>query len=229
MVRRSSIPQPASHSINDHPHRSSLQTQATIISNNLLSVSEHLSAHDDLLTSLVAYPGPNYPGYTQAGTLEQLLRTKLDPINEDWVARGRAAGTEKLPASAQGQENPTPNPSAAAAPAEDLLSESDLAKLWEWAPVEANQQARRRNWGGNFTLEEREAGVQNVVTGLQRQLEDDEEEEEEEEGEEDEDEMEIVGSQRKPGADVASHPTRPLEPAMPLAGILKYMTTGQMA
>ena len=71
--------------------------------------------------------------------------------------------------------------------------------------------------------------MQNVVTGLQRQLEDDEEEEEEEEGEEDEDEMEIVGSQRKPGADVASHPTRPLEPAMPLAGILKYMTTGQMA
>jgi hypothetical protein len=30
----------------------------------------------------------------QANTLEQLLRTKLDPRVEDWVARGRAAGTE---------------------------------------------------------------------------------------------------------------------------------------
>lgn len=66
------------------------------------------------------------------------------------------------------------------------MSESALAELWDWAPVEANQEARRRNWGGNFTLEEREMGIQNVVTGLRRQLEDEDEEasESEEEGEE---------------------------------------------
>ncbi|KNG83050.1 mediator of RNA polymerase II transcription subunit 8 [Aspergillus nomiae NRRL 13137] len=78
------------------PSWSSLQSQASIISNNLLSVSDHLSDNRELLTSLVAYPGPDYPGRTQANTLEQLLRTKLDPRVEDWVARGRKAGASAL-------------------------------------------------------------------------------------------------------------------------------------
>ncbi|KAH1487204.1 mediator of RNA polymerase II transcription subunit 8, partial [Aspergillus fumigatus] len=139
------------------PSWSSLQSQAGIISNNLVSISEHLADNKDLLSALVAYPGPSYPGRTQAPTLEQLLRTKLDPRVEDWVSRGRRAGASAL---------------------EDrgALSESALAELWDWAPVEANQEARRRNWGGNFTLEEREMGIQNVVTGLRRQLEDEDEE-----------------------------------------------------
>ncbi|KAJ5156671.1 hypothetical protein N7492_009474 [Penicillium capsulatum] len=220
------------------PPWSSLQSQATIISNNLVSVSEHLSDHTDLLSSLVAYPGPDYPGRTQANILEQLLRTKLDPRVEDWVARGRAAGTEPAHPPAQDPSNPTPYPSAATAPAHAPLSDAQLASLWEWAPVEANQEARRRNWGGNFTLEEREAGVQNVVTGLRRQLEDedgDEEEEGEEEGEDEgEDEMEIVGVHRKSGGgagfefDIAPHHAHRVEPTVPLPDILRYMTTGHI-
>ncbi|OGM47009.1 mediator of RNA polymerase II transcription subunit 8 [Aspergillus bombycis] len=200
------------------PSWSSLQSQASIISNNLLSVSDHLSDNRDLLASIVAYPGPDYPGRTQANTLEQLLRTKLDPRVEDWVARGRKAGASAL---------------------EDTsgLAEAELAELWDWAPVEANQEARRRNWGGNFTLEEREMGVQNVVTGLVRVLEDEgseseEEEEEEEEGEEDE--MEIVGVRRQSAGagfefDIAPaqhHQQKFMEPAVPLEDILRFMTTG---
>ncbi|KAJ6017820.1 hypothetical protein N7451_001199 [Penicillium sp. IBT 35674x] len=135
------------------PQWSSLQSQASIISNNLISVSEHLSEHSDLLSSLVAYPGPEYPGRTQANTLEQLLRTKLDPRVEDWVARGRVAGTD--PAQAPGFNTTAEN---------KPLSEAELNELWEWAPFEANQEARRRNWGGNFTLEEREGpGVFRVL------------------------------------------------------------------
>ncbi|KAJ5675563.1 hypothetical protein N7462_008460 [Penicillium macrosclerotiorum] len=214
--------------------RSSLQSQASIISNNLVSVSEHLSDHRDLLSSLVAYPGPDYPGRTQANTLEQLLRTKLDPRVEDWVARGRVAGTEQ-PDSALAPFNSVPNPSAAAT-AKETLSESELAELWEWAPIEANQEARRRNWGGNFTLEEREQGIENVVTGLQKPLEDDEGDEDEEEGsdEEGEDEMEIVGVHRKAGGgsglefDIAPHHAHAVQPVVPLAEILRYMTTGRM-
>ncbi|PKX92958.1 RNA polymerase II mediator complex subunit MED8 [Aspergillus novofumigatus IBT 16806] len=178
------------------PSWSSLQSQAGIISNNLLSISEHLSDNRDLLSAL-------------APTLEQLLRTKLDPRVEDWVSRGRRAGASAL---------------------EDrgALSESALAELWDWAPVEANQEARRRNWGGNFTLEEREMGIQNVVTGLRRQG-----------GEEEE--MEVVGVRRRSGAgaglefDIAA-PTpgsrqqqqqqKAAGPAVPLEDILRYMTTG---
>lgn len=223
-------------------HRSSLQSQATIISNNLVSVSEHLSDHRDLLSSLVAYPGPDYPGRTQANILQQLLRTKLDPRVDDWVARGRAAGTESTIPSAIDPSNPAsvPAPSAIAAAVPDFkpLSDAELAELWDWAPVEANQEARKRNWGGNFTLEEREGGIENVVTGLKRQLEDDEGDEDDEEDEEEgdgEDEMEIVGVHRRSGAgsglefDVAMHPHHAAEPVVPLPEILRYMTTGRMS
>ncbi|KAJ5170386.1 uncharacterized protein N7500_003169 [Penicillium coprophilum] len=204
------------------PPWSSLQSQASIISNNLISVSDQLSDQRDLLSNLVAYPGPEYPGRTQANTLEQLLRTKLDPRVEDWVARGRAAGTE-----------PSSNSSDLDA-AHKPLTEAQLAELWEWAPLEANQEARRRNWGGNYTLEEREAGIENVVTGLRRKLEDDDESEEESEGEEgDGDEMDVVGVQRKPGAAelefrIAPHHPHPVQPFVPLDLILRHMTTGRM-
>ncbi|KAJ5810252.1 uncharacterized protein N7503_002470 [Penicillium pulvis] len=209
------------------PQWSSLQSQASIISNNLISVSKHLSEHSDLLSTLVAYPGPEYPGRTQANTLEQLLRTKLDPRVEDWVARGRVAGTDPTQA-------PVFNMTAENKP----LSEAELSELWEWAPFEANQEARRRNWGGNFTLEEREGpgGIQGVVTGLKRQLEDDEgdSDEEEDDDEEGEDEMEVIGVHRKSGGgsgleyDIAVHHAHAVEPVVPLGEILRYMTTGRM-
>lgn len=202
--------------------RSSLQSQATIISNNLVTVSEHLTDQQDLFGSLIAYPGPDYPSRTQGPALEQLLRTKLDPRVEDWVSRGRTVG-QKSQSQAQalvgGQE----------------LSEGDLTELWEWAPVEANQEARGRNWGGNFTLEEKEAGIENVVTGLRRELEDDDEsEEEEEEEEEEEDQMDIVGARKKASGgglefDIAARQPAQVaagEPVMPLDDVLRFMTTG---
>ncbi|KAJ5860917.1 uncharacterized protein N7529_008227 [Penicillium soppii] len=196
------------------PPWSSLQSQASIISNNLLSVSEQLSDQRDLLSTLVAYPGPEYPGRTQANILEQLLRTKLDPRVEDWVARGRTAGT----ASTEGS---------------DKLSDAQLAALWEWAPLEANAEARRRNWGGNFTLEEREAGIENVVTGLKRQLVDEEESEDESDEEAEEETDDVVGVRRKPGAaglefDIAPHHEHAVQPFVPLDLILRHMTTGRM-
>lgn len=211
--------------------RSSLQSQASIISNNLISVTDHLSDHRDLLSSIVAYPGPEYPGRTQESMLQQLLRTKLDPRVEDWVARGRTAGTESSQ-SAHGPSGTIPNPSGPATTKQ--LSESELSELWNWAPIEANQEALQRNWGGNYTLEEREAGIQNVVTGLRRQLEDDDASEDEEEGDEDEgeDEMDVVGVHRKSGGgfefDIAPHHAHPVEPVVPLDKILRYMTTGHM-
>lgn len=43
-------------------------------------------------------------------------------------------------------------------------------ELWNWAGRAANELARQHEWGGDFTLAEREAGVENVVTGLRRKL-----------------------------------------------------------
>lgn len=80
-------------------------------------------------------------------------------------------------------------------------------------------------------------GVQNVVTGLKRELEDDDEEDEEEEEEEEEeaDNMEIVGARKKAsGAGLefdiaAARPAQHQEatmPALPLDDVLRFMTTG---
>lgn len=115
------------------------------------------------------------------------------------------------------------------------LSEGDLAELWEWAPVEANQEARGRNWGGNFTLEEKEAGIENVVTGLRRELEDDDDDDDEsEEEEEEEDQMDIVGARKKASGgglefDIAARQPSQLAaagPVMPLDDVLRFMTIG---
>ncbi|RAH74172.1 RNA polymerase II mediator complex subunit MED8 [Aspergillus aculeatinus CBS 121060] len=253
------------------PSWTSLQSQATIISNNLLTISDHLSDNRDLLATLVAYPSPSYPSRNPANTvaLEQLLRTKLDPRVEDWVARGRKAGGSLaaasppfVPGNLGGAGNGYGGSAVAAAAAAAGAAGNDnglddlgaLAELWDWAPVEANQEARRRNWGGNFTLEEREQGVGNVVTGLRRVLEDDDDDDSEseegesgeEEGEGEPDEMEIVGVRRKSGvgqglefdiapvsATAASAPHAPgqqkgVAPVVPLDEILRFMTVGMM-
>jgi mediator of RNA polymerase II transcription subunit 8 len=106
------------------------------------------------------------------------------------------------------------------------LSEDDLAALWEWAPVEANSEARRRNWGGNFTLEEKERGIQEVVAelGLKRVLEDDEGSEEEEE------EMDVGFGGRIDAApdNAGAAAEEQALPLVPINEILRYMTTGVM-
>lgn len=209
-------------------HRSSLQSQASIISNNLVNICSQLAEHQELLSSLVAYPAPSFPGNTQQGVLEQLLRTKLDPRVEDWVTRGRIAGTEATSSGGAGGG----------------LSESDLAELWSWAPIEANAEARRRNWGGNYTLEEKEAGIENVVTGLRRTLPDDDDDDDEDEDEDEEfedvdedggEKMEIVGVHTRPGAsgvefDIVRGREHVLSeaasPAIPLDEVFRYMMTG---
>lgn len=64
---------------------------------------------------------------------------------------------------------------------EDQEGIATVTELWEWAGLCANEQARRHEWGGEFTLEEQEAGVENVVTGLKGVLEESSDEEEDEE------------------------------------------------
>lgn len=103
-----------------------------------------------------------------------------------------------------------------------LLNEKELDELWSWAPLEANREARRRNWGGDYTLEEKELGVDNVVTGLKRRLEvDDEMEEEgEEEGEEEEEKGEDHGERTAVQAIV---------PDLGLNDVLRFTTTGAVS
>ena len=60
----------------------------------------------------------------------------------------------------------------------------EIIELWEWAGMAANEQARKHEWGGDYTLEEIEGGIENVVTGLRDEVSDEEEGDKEVEGQE---------------------------------------------
>lgn len=193
---------------------------------------------------MAVFPLETYPGKTQEGLLGQLLRKKLEPEVEDWVAQGRHAAEE----AGMGDED----------------RKEKMEELWSWAGMAANELARGHEWGGEFTREEKEKGVENVQTGLMRrrrggvgELGEEEEEEEEEEEDDDDDEeeeaeedkMEIVQMQTDviEGAAAAAEggnelkipaehedekkpeskeTTPPLPPPLSLEQVLKFLVTG---
>ena len=184
--------------------RASLQSLASIISQNLLSLSQHLGSQHELLKAIVVSPLPGFPASTEGDLLGQLLRKKLEPRTEGWVDEGRQAS----PGHGAGA-----HPAAAAA----VCSE-----LWDWAGRAANEEARKRTWGGNYTLEEKQLGIANVSTGLQRTLPQDEDDED------DADDQSFNGA--KPDRGAAGTTRRPREPTGPppsnIEDVLRFMCTG---
>ena len=111
--------------------------------------------------------------------------------------------------------------------------------LWEWAGAVANDKARKHTWGGDYTLEEKENGVENVRTGLKRKLKvdpEDSSEEEDEDEEADPDAMEIVGVHRREsvsgvefevGRGTVDRAVGKLTQPMAINDHLKFLLTGQ--
>ena len=82
-----------------------------------------------------------------------LLRKKLEPQVEDWVQEGRATD------SADGKQE----------------------ELWNWANEWIGSRVATYAMdeaGDNYTVEERELGIENVRTGLRRKFDEDEDEDE---------------------------------------------------
>ncbi|KFH46486.1 Mediator of RNA polymerase II transcription subunit-like protein [Hapsidospora chrysogenum ATCC 11550] len=148
---------------NPLPHPSSLQASAQIIQRNLQSLLDSISENSDLLNRLAVRPSPNFPGRTQENALGQLLRKKLEPDVEELVAKGREA--------------------AVAATPEGLAR---MQEVWDdalrWVQQRIAQYVAEEA-GDVYTKEEREMGVENVRTGLRRDLDEDEEDEDEDEDE----------------------------------------------
>ena len=103
----------------------------------------------------------------------------------------------------------------------------------------ANEQARKHIWGGNYTLEEKEMGIDKVVTGLRRKLPDSDDESEEDEDEDEEameegDEMEVVDIHRKPTGSgiefelkMKTDAKGPAVPPLPLSDHYRFLMTGK--
>jgi len=198
-----------------------------LISNNLKSVSDQLNEHQDLLSSMVVYPLPQFPGRTQEHILQQLLRTKLEPEVEEWVERGQDLAL------------------AASKNLSYRLSDNEIDQLWDSAPQDASKEGMKQKWGADYTLAEIQIGVENVKTGLTRSLkipedddneetmEDDEEGEDGEDDEEDEDvdvdKMDVIDVRRKAGGSGLQYEVSdrlPMAPPMPLENVFRFMMTG---
>ncbi|KAI9796760.1 MAG: mediator of RNA polymerase II transcription subunit 8 [Piccolia ochrophora] len=221
-------------SLQDSIHKSdplppwpSLQSMATIISQSLLTVSQHLNNNKDVFASTVTYPLPSFPGQAEENLLGQLLRKKLEPNVEDWVQRGRdiASDVDESKRSDVGNINAV-----------------ELRVLWTWAGQAANAEARKREWGDVFTLEEREAGIKNVMTGLRRKLDEDSDEDSDEEVEGTEEKEDVVmqdagtvSVRRKSGQagielqikpDDGPNAKEPSAPSLHMDDVLRFMTIG---
>jgi mediator of RNA polymerase II transcription subunit 8 len=167
--------------------------------------------------------------------LTQLLRKKLQPQVEDWIANGErhAANNAVEPRHTNGSSaNPTesgPQP----------MSTTQLTDLWEWAGREGNRIARDMGadaFDDVFTLEEHEAGIETVVTGLRRKLWDSDDEDEDDEGEAqgktkddkqldmDVDMTDIVP---EPVKILQRHNVDPSKPPMSIEHILKFALTAR--
>ncbi|KAK5992892.1 Mediator of RNA polymerase II transcription subunit 8 [Cladobotryum mycophilum] len=146
---------------NPLPPPSSLQASAQILQRNLQTVLDNLSENHELFSRIAVHPSTNYPGRTQEGILTQLLRKKLEPDVEELVLKGRE--TARL-ATPEGIEK-----------LQDIWQE-----LREWTQERIASYVRDEA-GDVYTKEERQTGVDNVRTGLRKDLDEDSDDEEEDE------------------------------------------------
>ncbi|KAK5123403.1 hypothetical protein LTR85_002835 [Meristemomyces frigidus] len=199
------------------PSWPTLQRDAELLVHNLNRYQETMNEHRGFLTAAHAYPLPTFPGPSQEHVLTQLMRKKLDPKTEDWIAeytKPKTQGTRQL--------NGMPNGDTSHG---IQLKDEDYRNLWTWAGSTstdiANGMLISDAFEDNYTLAEREAGIENVVTGLKRNLEDDSDEEDEEGGDDEKMEDAVPSKPTEPGVDAS-------QPPLKLETLLRFMSTGAL-
>ena len=143
--------------------RSSIQASTAIIQQNLRSVTTYLSENAVLLERVAVHPSTNFPGRQHENVLLSLLRKKHEPPVEELFEKGRTTAAEAVVGEEAWREQ---------------------RDLWGWARKYCDErigQYAMEETNEVYTAEERAIGIENVRTGLKRNL--DEEEEEDEEGE----------------------------------------------
>lgn len=135
-------------------------------------------------------PSSNFPGKTQEGALQTLVRKRPDPEVEAVIEKSRRF-------------------------IEEDVTQEGLKKIHEvWTDARDWIQKRIMRYVGEeagdvYTNEERERGVENVRTGLKRDLEEDEDDDEDEDEDE---EMEGTDKPEKPKDTKATEPEIPRGP-----------------
>ena len=188
-----------------------------LVTYSVQQANEAMNAHRDFLRAAHPYPLTTFPGHREEDLLGQLMRKKLEPKVEDWIAEYSKAGR---------RDNSQVNGAPTEAGLTGGLKAQELRDLWSWAGPTSNGIVKGMVENGafedDFTLAEIEGGVENVATGLKRKLY--EEDEADEEKDDEDDKMEDViptQSTEEQGID----PTRP---PMQMERILKFMSIGTL-
>ncbi|KAH9825614.1 Mediator of RNA polymerase II transcription subunit 8 [Teratosphaeria destructans] len=181
----------------------------------LTDLQRLIASNRDFIRSLHVYPLTSFPGHDKGSILEQLLRKKLDPKAEDWIA----------------EYSQPPHPQQINSDAHEdqkgRLQAEEYEGMWDWADgrVKEVMGAFVGEFDSDYTMAEREHGIADVKTGLKRRLRVDEmdlSDDEEEDGDEDGDQnMEVDVVHQEPGVDASL-------PPLQLDAVLKFMTTGRM-
>ncbi|KAF3933663.1 hypothetical protein ABW20_dc0106367 [Dactylellina cionopaga] len=145
-----------------------LTAQLAILNSQLSTISRSLHQQSPVLSSTVAYPLPTFPARTQENLLNLLLRKKLAPEVEEWLAAGRDKGLALKSAGAskgtgsddEGEDYPDEN--------NDEDDEEDLdddmqddddgeegkKRNRHWALKAVIKEQTSRDWEADFTKEE---------------------------------------------------------------------------
>ncbi|KAL8663523.1 MAG: hypothetical protein Q9202_003833 [Teloschistes flavicans] len=173
------------HSQHPLPSWTSLTSRLTLLSTHLASLQTHLSTSHPLLSSLTITPAAAFPT-EQEPLLGLLLRKRLEPGVEGWVADGLAQGRSALSGSEdRGDGMGAVREGTTGGKQMMMGQEEEWKELWRWAPPAANGVAMEGEWLlGEWTPEEKARGLHLEAGGEgegDEEMEDEEEEEEEEE------------------------------------------------
>ena len=200
--------------------RDVIQKSAQALSFNLDQVMRLFEANAQLLKEAHAYPTSSFPGHVHEYMLSQLLRKKLEPGAEDWIYEHTTKRQAEQQANGVSKHD-------------HGLKDDDLRELWSWASETSRSIVVPMVEDGgamadNYTIAEREAGVENVSTGLRRDLDRDSEDDDEDDDDDiDENGMEDIVPSEQSTDDDEEGIDESLPP-MPLENVLRFMTTGAL-
>ena len=115
------------------PSWPALHSQFNVILKQLISLSERIAHHADVLMRTVAYPVPEFPTLQQAGLLSTLLRKKPLPDVEEWINQGSEVWAKDV----------------------KIKLDEDFCK---WASDEVASEVGKHEWQGFLTAAEIDAG-----------------------------------------------------------------------
>jgi mediator of RNA polymerase II transcription subunit 8 len=203
--------------------RESLQTRAGLLAADLQQLQTIFDANRGFLTAAHPYPHAAFPGHSHEIVLQQLLRKKAEPTVEDWV-----------------EDNLNPNRVVKWDNGRDTgLKEDEQMELWAFAKPTSAQTAGHMYSSGAFdyeyTLAEKETGVDSVVTGLKRKLNKNMENDEDDDMDDEDEEMgDTTVEDVMPGVKPASDPFGDMKgidqskPALAVEVWLKFMSVMAM-